>query len=302
VRLLVSAGLVLLAAQGALAAPPSPAMAPIVKDGVEIAILPHVGSAGGSEAVSQIGLDIEARSADAVGRLGFRSLRAVTDIDCRQSANKFISATSFDQADFAGQGKIRPVSGEWVQPTADSYMAAVIQRVCSLGEQATASPRPPPVVTAAADPPPASPLATAPATATSTAAPPAPPAASPAKVRLARAAPPPTASAPPNRSAPALAAPAPALGPAKAGNWVAQVAASADSKDAQRVLDRVRGQVASPLTTTVELATVGAAQVYRASVVGFASAADAKAFCARIASVSKTCWAHVKTPAAAKGR
>jgi hypothetical protein len=302
VRLPVLVGVVFIAAPAALAA--LPAVTPIVKDGVEITILPHVGAAGGSDAVSEIGLDIEARSADAVGRLGFRSLRAVTDIDCRQSANKFISATSFDQPDFEGQGKIRPVSGEWVQPTADSYMAAVIQRVCIAAQQAPASPRPPPVVTATADSPPAtastpaaSPVAPSPAAA--------PAAAPPAKVRLARATAPPPAPAPPAsapaRSAPALVTPTPAAIPAKAGNWVAQVAASPDAKDAQHALDRVRGQVAPPLTTTVELATVGAAQVYRASVVGFASATDAKAFCTRIASVSKTCWAHVKAPPA-KGR
>jgi len=298
VRLPILAALALLATPCALAAAPatptSVAAGPIMKDGVEISILPHVATGGGPDAVSEVGLDIEARTTDAATRLGFRSLRAATAIDCRQSSNRFVSATAFDQPDLAGQGKPRAVSGEWVQPTSDSYMAAVIARVCASPAQPTPT-RPPPVVTAVVDTPPPAAAAAAPAAVAAT---PAPPPPEPAASSAPPPAPPATVRMGPVRAAPA---PAPAAGPPKPpGPWVAQVAASPDARDAQRVLDRLRGQITAPLTTAVEPASVAGAQVYRASVVGFASAADAKAFCSRAASVSKTCWAHLKAAAPAK--
>jgi hypothetical protein len=99
---------------------------------------------------------------------------------------------------------------------------------------------------------------------------------------------------------PRPAAAAPAWQARADGRGVAQVAAVATAKDAQRVLNALHGLIAPPLTATVEPATVQNANIYRASVVGFASLADAKAFCARAASVSKTCWVHWKAPEPAK--
>jgi hypothetical protein len=73
---------------------------------------------------------------------------------------------------------------------------------------------------------------------------------------------------------------------------VAQVASVPDAKDAERVLRALHGLITPPLTTSVEPAVVQNAHLFRASVSGFTSMEAAKAFCARAASVSKTCWVH----------
>jgi hypothetical protein len=140
---------------------------------------------------------------------------------------------------------------------------------------------------------------------------PAPPPAAPA----AAAPPPPSAPAPspplvvkfsgaPTRAAPAAAA-APrtvAAAPRVAGDRVAQVAASSNVHDAEKVLRELRPLIAAPLTTTIEQAVVGGAHVFRADVVGFSSAADAKAFCKSAADISKTCWVRAKGDTAAPAK
>jgi hypothetical protein len=336
VALLLSA----LVAGSAHAAPAAePANPPITKDGVEITVLPQVSGGGGPATVIHVGLDMEAKTAEAVTRLGFESLRTVTEIDCEKGANRFISALAFDQPGLAGPSRARNVTGQWVQPSADSYMAAVISQVCAAHAAVATAPRPPPVVKEmAAAPPPsvppparvavAAPSSAVAASETATAAPqPSPPqvvkfsggrpvAAAPT------AAPPPAAPAPPPAAparavapppsgpevvrfsgAPAGAAPAPAAPsfiPKVAGDRIAQVAASASQHDAEKVLRELKGLIAPPLTTTIEQAQVGAAHVYRADVVGFASAADAKAFCRSAAQISKTCWVRAKGDEPAK--
>ncbi len=86
------------------------------------------------------------------------------------------------------------------------------------------------------------------------------------------------------------------------GRGVAQVAASPTAQGAQHELDRLHALITPPLTSGVEAAQVGGAQVFRASVSGFDTLRDAQAFCARAASVSKTCWVHWKTAAAAPAK
>ncbi len=185
---------------------------PITKDGVEITVLPQIGVAGAPASVTEVGLDIEAKTTDAATRLGFHSLRAVADVDCGKGANRFISAEAFDQVGLAGPGRLRNVTGQWVQPTSDSYMAAVIGRVCEA--PVAAASRPPPLVKelASASPPPASARAPAPASQALA------PAAAPPPPQAAPAAPAPT---PPlvvkfNRGVPAATPPAAAPKPAAA--------------------------------------------------------------------------------------
>ncbi len=324
------------------APPPAP---PITKDGVEITVLPQVSGGAGPPSVIHVGLDMEAKTTAAVTRLGFESLRAVADIDCGKAANRFISATAFDQPALAGPGRARVVTGQWVQPSSDSYMAAVIAQVCAAHTTvAAASSRPLPVVKemAAAPPPPAAAAPAkvaaappAPAVAPPEAAPAAPqpsppqvvkfsggrpvaaptaaplPAAAPPSAGPPKAAAPAPASAPPPSGpevvrfsgAPAGAAPAsaaPSFIPKVAGDRIAQVAASANEHDAEKVLRELKGLIAPPLTTTIEQAQVGAAHVYRADVIGFASAADAKAFCKSAAHISKTCWVRARGDEPAK--
>ena len=173
-------------------------------------------------------------------------------------------------------------------------MFAVTQRICATvaapaptapTHRVASAPGPLPIVTAQALPPPAA----APQPAPQAASPPkmamATPQPTPQSVRMASAAPTPAPHAAPS---------APSWFGKPAGKGVAQVAAAGTAKDAQRVLNALHGLIAPPLIQTVEQATVQNATLYRASVVGFASLTDAKAFCARAASVSKTCWVHWK--------
>jgi hypothetical protein len=76
---------------------------------------------------------------------------------------------------------------------------------------------------------------------------------------------------------------------------VAQVAASPSADGAQRVLDALKSLIVSPLAGSVQPAVVQGVKVYRANVAGFASAADAKAFCAQASHVAKTCWVRLSS-------
>jgi hypothetical protein len=274
---------------------------PIVKDGVAITILPSIGSAGAPGGLIQVGLDLEVRTDDAARRLGFRSLRAETAVDCHAGANRFVNAQAYAQPNLKGEGVARVVSGAWVHPNSDSYMSEVTARICASAgpppaqtsaasytapvavvtkaELAAPAPArmaaPPPVVTASAPPAIATPVVTSPAVA------PAPP------VRTAA---PPTAAAHAFTPKPAPAAQAAVRPPGHAA--VAQVAASPDAKDAQRVLAALHAEITPPLSGSVEPAVVNNVHIFRASVSGFSSMAEAQAFCAHVAHVSKTCWVH----------
>jgi hypothetical protein len=284
---------------------------PIVKDGVEITILPTLGSASTPGGLIQVGLDLEARSDDAAKRLGFRSLRAETSVDCRAGANRFLNAQAYTQPNLKGEGVPRVVSGAWVHPNDDSYMSQVTSRICanagappsavpapSAAPAKFAAPSPTPVVTSASLPPAAPariasppPVVTAPAPRPAYVAAPPPPAPSlarPSPAQTAAASAPPAAHAFAPKPAPAAQAAVRPAGHAA----VAQVAASPDAKDAQRVLTTLHAMITPPLTGSVDPAVVNSAHIFRASVSGFSSMADAQAFCARAAHVAKTCWVH----------
>ena len=246
------------------------ASGPIVKDGVEIILLPTVSQAGGPAGVTQVDFDLEARTDEAAHRLGFRSLHGTTAVDCHLGANRFLKADVYDQPSLKGPSRPRTVTGAWVHPNADSYMFAVTQRICASTaapaapaplQRVAAAPGPLPVVTAQALPPAAAPAPPV-AAATQVAMTPARP--SPAPVRMASAAPPAT-------HAPVAPTSAASWTGKPAGKGVAQVAAAGTAKDAQRVLNALHGLIAPPLTQTVEQATVQNATLFRASVVGFAS-------------------------------
>jgi SPOR domain len=269
-------GLLLVAAP-AFAAPI--AGGPIVKDGVEITIL-SIGPAGGPGGVVEVTLDAEARSDAAADRLRFRSLRGVTAVDCRLGANRFIKADAYPEANLRGQVTPRVVSGDWVKPADSSFMSGVTARVCGAAPAPAAAAGPLPVVTLGTR----SNLPTA----SSAASPPAPPA--PARIAMATS---------PRPAVQAATAAAPAYRAKAGGRGVAQVAASSTAPAAQHVLDRLHALITPPLTSDVEAATVNNAAVFRASVTGFVSLGDAQAFCARAASISKTCWVHWKAAEAA---
>jgi hypothetical protein len=254
-------------APAALAA--SAPSAPIVKDGVEITILPSLGSATSPGGLIQVGLDLEVRSDDAARRLGFRSLRAETAVDCRAGANRFINAQAYAKPGLKGEGVARVVSGAWVHPNDSSYMSEVTARICASAGPAPSAPpahtsaasfaAPTPVVTSASLPPPAParmaaplPVITTPAPAPAVVAAPTPP---PVQTASVRTAPVGTASASPPLTA-------------------------------------LHAEITPPLSGSVEPAVVNNAHIFRASVSGFSSLAEAQAFCAHVAHVSKTCWVH----------
>ncbi len=267
------------AAAPAMAAPA--ADGPLVKDGVEINILPHGGPSGG---VFEVTLDVEARADAAAGRLGFRSMRGLTAIDCSRGANRFIKADAFGLADMKGPATPRVVSGDWVRPSQDSFMSGVTARVCGAATPAAPSVASGPL-----------PLVTSGESATTSPPPPRRVSATLPPARIA-AGPTPTTSSPPTA---ATSPPARAFRTSASGRGVAQVAASDTAQGAQHVLDRLRSLIAPPLTSGVEAATVNNAHLFRASVTGFVSLSDAQAFCARAQSVSKTCWVHWKAAAPA---
>ena len=309
----------------------------IARDGVEVSILPTIGAAHADQSIVRVALDVEARSDAAARRLGFRSLRGVTDIDCRSGENQFVKAEAFDHADLRGQARGWPVLGDWGRPTATSYMFAVTERVC--GKGAFEQTGPPPTVSVATGPATAGGEASTPAptrlaaqasrspaggapgpppihlvahdgqiapdassTAASepgegTASPSAPAAMAVGASRPAR---PPAsriASAHP-AAASAVRAPTVLVSAARGGGpLVVQISSSGSAADAQHALAVLRSMIAPPLAAAVESAEVGGARVYRATVTGFASSGDAREFCARAG--VKSCW--VRPPSSGGG-
>jgi hypothetical protein len=242
----------------------------IVRDGVEVSIQRAIAPATTADSISAVSLDLEARTDDAAHRFGFRSLHAVTLVDCRGRANQITEAKTFDEPNLAGPGHSQHVSGNWQQPTADSYMSTVIDRVCA----ASAAPAPPaPTIQVTL-------LGAAPAPA-------------------------PTPAAPPQSGRAALPAPVVPLAVAPASfssmspnsRIEAQLAATDSARAAQRVLDSVRTLIALPLAGTVQPALAQGSQIFRASVGGFASTASAQAFCAQATPVTHRCWVRQDAPA-----
>jgi hypothetical protein len=302
-RLLLVLGLVVGAAPAWAAADQAAPQQPIVLGGVEVTILPTIAPASGPESAMTVQIDVEARTDEATRLLGFKSLLGETTIDCRSGANRFEKAAAYDQPDRQGPPRSSHLSGQWVTPASGSYMAKVTERVCaSRTTSAVAAPAvieapsPPPAASHPTTSPPASPTPEAAAAAVPPAA-----GAQPAPQASVTPAPPPEAPpkvvvmAPPAAPAPVASSKSasPTTRPARPGKVVAQVAAAPDARAAQKVLDRLRDLIAPPLSTKVEAATVQNVKLYRASVDGFATVADARAFCAKAAGVSKTCWVHV---------
>jgi len=266
-RLLVLAALAALAAPAAVAGPAGGVA--VSKDGVEVSILPLVAPAKGPDSLIEVALDVEARTDAAARRLGFRSLRAAATIDCEKGANRFSKAEAYAGPDLHGEARPWPVGGGWVRPSADSFMSAVTDKVC-----APAAPGAARVVMAGAEA-----TATPPATASATPTPPGPAAANSA-----------SASAPPALTPVAAADASAQPATARPASVVAQVAASPDIRDARRVLAELKALIAPPLSAAIEPALIDGVRQYRAGVLGFASTADARAFCARAADAAPSCW------------
>ncbi len=259
------------------------------KDGVRVSLVPALAPATVAEqSTKSVTLDIEASTDEAVTRVGGRSVLARVSIDCSQPANRFDAVTAYPQPELQGDGAARRVSGAWIKPSPDSVMLDVVRRIC-----ASAPPAGPPIAVRAAPPAPAASSPPAPA---ADGAPTVPAAQPPVAVAMPPPAPQAQASAaaetprPLVKRAPAAKPSPPAVPGVAPSGIIAQVAASPTAKGAQRVLDELKSLIAAPLAGAVEPAVVQGVQVYRASVSGFTSVADANAFCAKAKDIAKACW------------
>jgi hypothetical protein len=207
------------------------------------------------------GLELHAEALDdhAAEVFGFRSMRAVVDVDCRTLRDRVETLVAYRQAGFTGASQTRGSSGGWWRPNPKAYMAEVIRLVCGA---------------------PAPSLA---ATATSAGAQPstilAPPFvlkhASPPHATFA------TSSSGPTQTQARLSA-----------RIVAQIGAAPTEEGAQKLLTSFERLLAPPLQAHAAAARVRGALVYRSVVDGFASTADAQSFCRRLIADGGACWIH----------
>jgi cell division protein FtsN len=218
------------------------------------------------EGGQKVRLQGEAADEEMADRLGYRSMRSAVEINCETRRDRVVEMEVFPQHDLKGPGQKRAVPGGWVQPSEDAYLADVIRTVCRAPRAVQAqaqtdaeAPQLRPTLSATAKPSPhPAPAVLAKAT------PPAPPAA-PAKVET-------------PRLMTLVTAAAPVATPTAAGALQAQVGALDTEADARRALDKLA--LPSGISTRIETATVGGRIYYRAVVAGFATPAQAKAFCA----------------------
>ena len=211
----------------------------------------------------------------AAGEFGYRSTRSQVDVDCAARRDRVIRIDLYPEHNLAGQPRTRHAPGGWAHPSPDAYLADVIDAVCSPPSPAvrlaaaapdTARPAPSPVVLRVADA--------------------GPQRRTPAVLAPSTPAPHPVAG----RPAPLLAI---ALNPtpiASRGRVIAQIAAVDTAAGAAGALAGLKGSLPSGVSTEVAPATVNGRKVYRAVVLGFASAGDAHAFCTRQHRSGETCW------------
>lgn len=76
------------------------------------------------------------------------------------------------------------------------------------------------------------------------------------------------------------------------GAFVAQVAAASSPEGARQALNGIGALLGKGQSARVEPATVDGRQVYRATVAGFVTRAEANAFCAKVERSGGSCWAR----------
>lgn len=222
------------------------------------------------EGPQKIRLQGEAADDAMADQLGYRSMRSVVEINCDTRRDRVAEIEVFQQHALKGQGQKRPVPGGWIQPSEDAYLADVIRAVCRPARSTQAA-------AAVAEAP-----ALRPALSAGQKTPP-----RPAPVALARAAPSPPGrgqfglDTPPARLMTLVATqPARALTPpVSVGRTQAQVGALNSEAEARQVLGRLSPGLPGGLSTRVDVAVVGGRTYYRAIIAGFATPAEAEAYC-----------------------
>ena len=256
-------------------------------DDVTVAIT-ATGAAGSAPGMrSGVMLNIEVTEERAAELYGYRSMSVLVDLDCRAGKDRVRKALAFERPRLAGASQLRRTSGEWVRPTPGAYMSDVIQEVCSRAGFGAAPPVAAPVeapIGTIERPPPAS-RPTGFPTAPPAPAPLGPAAASPARTGGARVRAQIAASTSEQAAQSEAAAP-----PRSSGSGLrAQIASSTSEQAAHQALDQAKAQIQPPLTGAVEAAEVRGRTAYRSVVVGFASEAGARAFCARMQEAHSGC-------------
>jgi hypothetical protein len=218
------------------------------------------------EGAQKVRLQGEAADEEMAGRLGYRSMRSLVEINCETRRDRVMEMEVFAQHDLKGAAQKRPVPGGWIQPSEDAYLADVIRAACR-------APKPPQAQTATEVPQ----LRPAVSATARTAPRPTP---SPAPARSDSASSGPTRADPAPRLMAVVATAVASAPPAAAGHTQAQIGALNSAADARRALDKLAPGLPGGLSTRVEVATVGGRTYYRAMIAGFAAPAQAQAFCA----------------------
>lgn len=269
---LVWFGLALAGPSSALAA--GVATTPIIDDGVSVSIA-RIGAVNRvSGKIDAVELRIEVVDDQTAALRGYRSMASVVDIDCSGERDRVRSARAFELAHLSGPSHAHSVSGEWVRPTPEAYLAKVIKLVCSnqrLGR--------PPAASVQAAPAPGAAPAHAPSSDAAT-----------QKVSISEPAPQSrTGAVSADPSAPRTNIAAGRSAGAQPARPRVQVASSASRRAAEQALGTVSPEVRAPLAGEVEAAKVRGKTVYRSVVANFVSVSDAQAFCADMKARRRAC-------------
>lgn len=242
--------------------------------------------------IEGVELQGEVVSSAAAQTRGYRSMRSTVNIDCARRRDQVVRMTIYPEAGAKGAPITRQVPEGWVQPSPAAYLSEVMSALCASAPRAAVT------KVAAAKPerwdiplralgeaprraaaPPAPTILSASALAPAALADPDLPLPTSLDARMGRA---PAAEEPAvEASAPP---PAPAPRAAKSGKVAVQIAAAASERQAREALAKLKGGVAPPLSTEVQVVSVEGKTFHRALVTGFATRTEAQAFCAALGS------------------
>ena len=216
--------------------------------------------------------------------LGGKSAQALVDADCTTGRILTRSLTVFEEPDAAGPSHPRPVARNWAAAPAGTYGADVIAAFCRPVTAAAASP-----ISAAVQPtqPVVSQVSKAPTAVASAAA------ASQVRATSTPAPLPPASAEPIKSDVPGPSATIPeASTHAFANPFVVQLVSAPSEAEAKRLMARLRTRLdiwPADSTAYVVRGEVRGMARYRGRLDGFASRADAVAFCDKVRATDRTC-------------
>jgi hypothetical protein len=238
----------------------------------------------------------EALDPQIAGRESIAAWSIPVEVDCDKHAVRLGVMTGFRSRDLVSESRVvRQADTDWVTPTSSAPLGAVARALCDRDfhrpfgghtRLAARAPKaaPPVAATPAPVPPPAdSAVATAPRLPTLRTTPEPEPTEAPARTAHARSTETKTAEAGAPKSKP----------PAGGGAIAVQIGASPSLPDLQRLLDKAKKKFAGDLgglTTKVATVQLDGKMVNRALISGFASNAEANAFCKKLSAEGQACF------------